>query len=185
MFNGNKPSPPPGKGRNWLPLALLGGIAVVAGIALPQMLGGGGALPDPAPAASADGQTGSLDYAPPTWPEAPDSRAMLTRLGVGTAVVLVLCVVTLVACRRWLRGLPHSANANARMVLVETLSLGNRCQVHLVRIGKQQVLVGLDGGGIKSLVALPEAFDDALAEAQTEPASAEEAAPVLAAKVAW
>ena len=55
------------------------------------------------------------------------------------------------------------------MTLVETLPLGNRCLVHLVRVGKQQVLVGLDGGGLKSLVALPEAFDETLTEAENTP----------------
>ena len=111
---------------------------------------------------------------------------MLTRLGVGTAVVLALCVVTLFAGRRWLKRLPGQADANSRMALVETLPLGNRCVVHLVRVGSQQVLVGLDAGGLKSLVALPDAFEDALAQAQ-EPAAAESppiaAGPALAALV--
>ncbi len=181
MSNGGKPSPAPGAGRKWLPLALIGGMAVVAGIVLPQMLGGV-ALPPEAPPAAAEAQKGSLDYVPPSWPEPPDARAMLTRLGVGTAVVLALCVGTLFVCRRWLRRLPGPGAANTRMTLVETLPLGNRCQVHLVRVGKQQVLVGLDAGGLKSLVALPEPFDDALAEAQQE-APPIAAPPALAALV--
>jgi len=147
---------------------MIGVVAVVAGVVLPQMLGGVAPAPEPPPAA-AEAQKGSLEYVPPTWPEAPDSRAMLTRLGVGTAVVLALCVATLFVCRRWLRRLPGPETGNTRMTLLETLPLGNRCLVHLVRVGKQQVLVGLDGGGLKSLVALPEAFDEALAEAQDAP----------------
>jgi hypothetical protein len=150
----------------------------VAGIVVPQMLGG--AAPPEAPPAAAEEQKGSLEYAPPAWPEAPDPRAMLTRLGVGTAVVLALCVGTLVLCRRWLRQVPGPGGANARMALVETLPLGNRC---LVRVGKQQVLVGLDGGGLKSLVALPDAFDDALDQAQDAPAPA--ALVVPAQPAAW
>jgi flagellar biogenesis protein FliO len=177
MFSRNKPSPSPGAGRKWLPLALIGGLAVITGVVLPQMLGGV-ALPE-APPAAAPEQKGSLEYAPPAWPEPPDSRAMLTRLGVGTAVVLVLCVATLVFCRRWLRQVPGQGGGNTRMTLVETLPLGNRCLVHLVRVGRQQVLVGLDGGGLKSLVALPDAFDDALAEAQEAPAVAAEGAPPI------
>jgi flagellar biogenesis protein FliO len=135
-------------------------VAVVAGVMLPQMLGGVAPLPEPAP--SAEAAKGSLDYVPPTWPEAPDARAMLTRLGVGTAVVLVLCVGSLVVCRRWLRRLPGPGAGNSRMTLVETLPLGNRCLVHLVRVGDQQLLVGLDAGGLKSLVALPGAFEEVL-----------------------
>jgi flagellar biogenesis protein FliO len=173
MFNGYKPAPGPGGGRKWLPLALLGSVAVVAGILLPQMLGSvaPAAAHEAPPATAADGQKGSLEYVPPNWPDAPDASGLLTRLGIGTAVVLVLCVVTLLVCRRWLRRLPGPEAANTRMVLVETLPLGNRCQVHLVRVGKQQVLVGLDGAGLKSLVALPEAFDEALVEAQEAPAT--------------
>jgi flagellar biogenesis protein FliO len=176
MFNGVKPPPAQGGGRKWLPLALIGGLAVVAGIVLPQMLGG--AAPAAAPAA-AEPAKNSLEYVPPTWPEAPDAGAMLTRLGVGTAVVLVLCVATIFVCRRWLRRLPGQPGGTTHMTLVETLPLGNRCLVHLVRVGKQQVLVGLDGGGLKSLVALPAEFDDALAEVGEAPAA--EAPPIATA----
>jgi len=179
MFDWKKPALPTGAGRKWLPLAMVGVVAVVAGILLPQMLGGVAPLPEAAPVA-ADAQKGSLDYVPPTWPEAPDPRAMLTRLGVGTAVVLALCIAMLFVCRRWLRKLPGPAGGPTRMALVETLPLGGRCVVHLVRVGKQQVLVGLDGGGLKSLLALPEAFDEALTEAEKAP-NAEEEPPLLAA----
>jgi flagellar biogenesis protein FliO len=173
MLTRNPPPPQPGGGRKWLPLALIGGLAVVAGIVLPQMLGG--VAPAEVPAAG-EAQKASLEYTPPTWPEAPDPRAMLTRLGVGTAVVLVLCVITLVVCRRWLRPAPGPGGDTGRMTLVETLPLGNRCLVHLVRVGNQQVLVGQDGGGLKSLVALPAGFDDALAEAQDAPPAARQPA---------
>src|SRR5207249_5097415 len=63
----------------------------------------------------------------------------ISRLGVGTAVVLVLCVATLVVCRRWLRQVPGQGGGSVRMALVETLPLGNRCLIHLVRVGKQQI----------------------------------------------
>jgi flagellar biogenesis protein FliO len=187
MFNGMKLPPAAAGGRKWLPLALVGAVAVVAGLVLPQMLGGVAPAPQPQLAAEPDAQKSSLDYVPPTWPEAPDAGAMLTRLGVGTAVVLALCVGTLVVCRRWLRRLPGQGGVAGQMALVETLPLGNRCLVHLVRVGKQQVLVGLDAGGLKSLVALAEPFDEALADAEKgEPAAQTppiEAAPALAALV--
>jgi hypothetical protein len=34
------------------------------------------------------------------------------------------------------------------MQLKETLALGNRCSVHLVHIGKREVLICVDGAGI-------------------------------------
>ncbi len=51
--------------------------------------------------------------------------------------------------------------------LLETLPLGNRCSVHLVHMGNREVLIGVDGSGIKSIVPLPENFADVLT--QTEP----------------
>jgi len=64
------------------------------------------------------------------------------------------------------------------MAVVETLPLGNRCLVHLVRVGSQQVLVGVDGGGLKSVVALPAAFDETLVDAAANGmATPEETAP--------
>ena len=44
----------------------------------------------------------------------------------------------------------------------------DRFGVHLVKVGARQVLVGVDGGGVKSMVALPEQFGDALAEVEKD-----------------
>lgn len=106
----------------------------------------------------------SLKYTPTEWPEAPDTAGMLRRLVVGTTIVLVLCVGTMVAGRRWLRGTPARSPSGNLMHLLETVSLGNRCSVHLVQVGDQQVLVGVDGNGVKSLVPLPPSFERALAD---------------------
>jgi hypothetical protein len=80
MLNGNKPAPP-GGGRTWLPLAMIGAVAVVSGILLPQMLGGAAPLPEAPKTAVAEAKKESLDYTPPVWPDAPDPRAMLTWWG--------------------------------------------------------------------------------------------------------
>jgi hypothetical protein len=116
---------------------------------------------------SASGEV-TLDYQPPQWPEAPDTGALLIRLAAGTGAVLVTCVVTLVAGRRWLRGPPPAVTAGSQLQLIDTVSLGNRCAVYLVRAGRHQVVVGTDGSGMKSLVALPESFERSLAEVEIE-----------------
>lgn len=163
MSSGTLASPPPGGARKWLPLSLVGVFAIIAGVLLPQLMSGEPVLPPPAPsAASSD----SLVYTPPTFPEAPDPRSMLLRLFLGTAFVLVLSVVVIFLSRRWLRQVGAPSAATGRLAIVETLPLGNRCALHLVRVGRQQVLVGVDAAGLKSLVALPELFDEALAEAE-------------------
>ena len=55
------------------------------------------------------------------------------------------------------------------MRLMETLQLGNRCSLHLVKLGKRELIVGIDGAGIKSVLPLAEPFDDILAQVQTAP----------------
>lgn len=104
-----------------------------------------------------------LKYAPAAWPDAPDAASMLRRLVLGTVTVLGLCVCTIWGGKRWLGGAPARANSGAMLRLVETVSLGNRCSVHLLQAGDHQVLVGVDGGGVKSLVPLPMSFDQAIA----------------------
>ena len=112
------------------------------------------------------GSSEKLDYAPPTWPETPDTGALLLRLTAGTVTVLVLCVVTLLAGRRWLRGPAPKIAAGSQLQILETVSLGNRCCVHLLRAGQHQIVVGTDGTGMKSLVALPESFEGSLRDAE-------------------
>jgi hypothetical protein len=68
MFHGMKLPAAQAGGRKWLPLALVGGVAVVAGLVLPQMLGGVAPAPEPHLAAADDSKKDSLDYVPPTWP---------------------------------------------------------------------------------------------------------------------
>jgi flagellar biogenesis protein FliO len=143
--------------RRWLPLALVGLVAVTAGLVLPQ------ALPTAAPAAKAPapGDAAAKSkwaYAPPAAPEPGDARAMLTRLGVATVVVLALCVVTLWLGKRWLGGAAPAVGKASQLRLVETLALGNRCAVHLIHVGNRPVLVGADQSGVKTVVPLPESF---------------------------
>jgi flagellar biogenesis protein FliO len=106
-----------------------------------------------------------LSYSPTAWPDAPDTSVMLRRLVLGTVTVLGLCVCTMWGGRRWLRGAPARTSTGATLRHLETVSLGNRCAVHLVQAGSHQILVGVDGGGIKSLVPLPQSFESAIAEA--------------------
>lgn len=121
--------------------------------------------PDTREPAAAKSSRDELSYTPPEWPDPPDTAAMLRRVVVGTAIVLVLCVGTLWAGKRWLRGAPAGTGSGNALRLVESVSLGNRCAVHLLRTGEHQVLVGVDAAGLKSLVALPPSFENAIAEA--------------------
>jgi len=155
-----------GAGKNWHYLAIITVIAVSAGLCLPR------GLPDQ----SADNvkiaepdraDKGNLNYTPPAVPEAPSARSMLIRLALGTVVVLALCVGTLWIGKRWFQVVPES-KPGSKLQLVETLALGRMCTLHLVIVGGRQVLVGVDGGGIKSLVPMPVDFEQSLTDVQSD-----------------
>ena len=167
----------PGKGMKfvgWTPWVVIALVATVAGLLLPQLMPGDNALATLHAKADVKDDP-KAKYTAPVLPEAPNFQAMLARLGGGTIVVLGLCVVTLWAIRRWVNPLPQAGAGPRAMELKETLSLGNRCSLHLVHLGKREVLVGVDAAGIKVIVPLPHAFDDVLA--QTDMPVAEEPIP--------
>lgn len=154
----------PSKAGTWMSWGLIAAAAVLAGVLLPQMMNAEMAAETPRAKAEAKDK-GSLEYAAPALPEAPSASAMLARLGVGTVLVLGLCVATIFGMKRWMQPQFAGSTAPREMKLVETLSLGNRCLVHLVHLGKQPVLVGVDASGVKMIVPVAGDFENVLAEA--------------------
>jgi flagellar biogenesis protein FliO len=170
--------------KTWILVGSIALIAISSGIILPRSLPS--AVPAPisavpaaaaspvlttAPAAPQDTKAAGKDdltYTAPTWPEPPDVRPMLLRLGVGTVVVLGLCVGSLWVAKRWMRGSPVSGGITSQLRLIETLPLGNRCALYLVAAGERSVLVGADASGMKTILALTDGFADALAKAGHE-----------------
>jgi flagellar biogenesis protein FliO len=154
----------PGSTRYLLAVAI-SVVAVLAVVILPPaVLASSPRAEQPA----ANPAPGTLAYSPPAWPEPPDYQSVFVRLGLGTVLVLGLCVGTLWACKRWLRPAMAAASGNSRLTLVETLPLGNRCCLHLVHVADRPVLIGADASGIKTVVPLPETFAGTLVEAQAE-----------------
>lgn len=115
-----------------------------------------------------DEPKGDLRYSAPTPPDTVSAQPMLVRLAVGTVVVLGLCVGSLWGMKSWLAAGANGAGGPRVMRLAETLPLGNRCSLHLVQMGKNKVLVGTDGAGIKTIVPLSSAFEEILDEAVTD-----------------
>lgn len=180
-IDGSKP--PHSAWMSWLAIAA---VAIVMGMLVPQLMPGETvsekAEPKSAessPVKSGREQKKDLQYAAPTFPEAPSVPGMFLRLGVGTAVVLGLCVATLWGIRRWLYPAAANGSTSRDMHLMETLHLGNRCALHLVHLHKQPILVGVDGAGIKTIVPLPATFEDVLSEAAHAPPGADEVAAKL------
>ncbi|MBW3543283.1 MAG: hypothetical protein KY476_23760, partial [Planctomycetes bacterium] len=87
---------------------------------------------------------GPGDYREP-WPAPPNIGGVLGRLAVGTVVVLVLCVVTLVFGKRWLGGaVAKAGGGGTRLTLKESVPLGHRCFLHLVEVDGTRVLAATD-----------------------------------------
>lgn len=154
--------------RGWASLLVFAGLALAAtvgGIFLPQGLREGEAAPVTAPAAqSLATAPETLEYSPPDLPELPSPQAIFLRLGIGTGVVLALCVLTLLIGKRWIQPLAAPATENKHLRVLEALPLGGRCSVYLLQVGETRILAGVDHTGLKTLLPLPQSFDGALAE---------------------
>ncbi|MBI1830843.1 MAG: flagellar biosynthetic protein FliO [Planctomycetes bacterium] len=161
---------------SWIAIAL---VAIVAGLVLPQF-GPGEPVANPPPAKADSKDKTNLGYAPPAMPEAPNLQGMMVRLGVGTVIVLALCVASLWVMRRWMTQPITAASGDRLMQLTETLDLGNQCSLHLVHMGKREILVGADCTGIKVVLPMPDAFEELLGpepEPAPEPGSAQPTKP--------
>lgn len=108
-------------------------------------------------------ESADLTYTP-QWPEPPNTGAMLMRLGIGTAVVLVLCVGTLWFGKPWLMKLQTKSLTGQALQIEGSVTLGGRAVLYLVKVGETQLVAGTDAGGLKSLIALPPSFREALDE---------------------
>jgi flagellar biogenesis protein FliO len=116
-----------------------------------------------------------LAYSLPAWPDPPDSDAMIFRLAIGTVAVLFLSVGTLWIGKRCLGGFKAKNPAVSHLRVVETLPLGRRGSLILVKAGTQKILVGMDHAGIKGMLTLPQPFERALEEIKSAGPLASEA----------
>lgn len=150
--------------KRWLPAGAFG-LVVLAGVLLPQLMSDAAAVPE-APPTREPAPKDNWAYTPPTFPEGPDAKAMLTRLALGTVLVLGLCAGSLWVGKRFLhlKGVP--AGENRQLRVVETLRLNHRCCVFLLQAGNRQVLAGVDASGLKALVPWSDSFEETLTEAQ-------------------
>lgn len=114
----------------------------------------------------------------PNWPEPPNTNGMLLRLGFGTVVTLGLCAGTLILGRRWLQR-PTVGDSTRQLQIEESLVLGHRAMLFLVKVGETQLIAGTDAGGLKSLIVLPTPFHEVL-DQQVEVAEVNTAIPPVA-----
>lgn len=145
----------------WQPWVTIAVVAILTGLVLPQMMPGETVVPAKSSRTETKDKS-NLDYTAPSVPEAPNFQGMIVRLGIGTTVVLGLCVATLFGLKRWLNPPAGQSDPDREMRLIETLNLGGRCALHLVHLGKREVLIGVDSNGIKTMLPLSESFADVL-----------------------
>ena len=162
----------------WMSWVAIAAVAIVLGLVAPQLMPSETTGDKPESKVETKDKS-KLDYVAPAMPEVPSVQNMFVRLGVGTPIVLGLCVATMFGIRRWLYPVAAHGALPREMRLMETLHLGNRCSLHLVHLNMQPILVGVDSSGIKTVVPLPTPFEDVLTEAETPPA-----APITAPKLA-
>jgi flagellar biogenesis protein FliO len=138
-------------------------LAILAGLLLPKLLSSETVVAKEPTKTEAKG-VAAAEYKSPSLPDAPNPQALLGRLFMGTVAVLGMAVASIWVMRRWLPAQKPVHAAPRDLRLIETLHLGQRSSLHLVHLGQREILVGVDAGGIKSIVQLQKPFDDALAE---------------------
>lgn len=148
------------------------------GVLLLASAGSLSAAETPAREASAD-----FSYSP-NWPEPPDTGGMLLRLAFGTVVTLGLCAGTLILGRRWLQR-PASGGSSRKLLIEESVVLGHRATLFLVKVGDQHLVAGTDAGGLKSLIVLPAAFQDVLEQQLETPDNSHAVSTPTPTPVVW
>ena len=134
------PTKPASKLGVWTPWLIVALVAVLAGLMLPPLMTGEPVI-DSSRAKVETKSKSTSEYTAPAMPDMPSPQAMLARLFVGTVFVLGLSVVSLWGVRRWLQTNAPANSTPRELRLIETLQLGNRCSVHLVHLGKREILI--------------------------------------------
>lgn len=122
-----------------------------------------------APANAQPAQEAGTETAFPEYnqsvPEAPDLSGALGKLAFGTTIVLILAIIFVVGCRKWIAKMQPTPVPGAKQLrVIDTVSLGPRCKVHLLEAGNGRVLAGVDTTGLQTLITLPESFHAVLDE---------------------
>jgi flagellar biogenesis protein FliO len=87
-------------------------------------------------------------------------NSTLVKVGLNTLLVLAATVGLIMVARKTLpRQQPNQQRPAGRLRIEQTLSLGGKAELKVVRCGLNQVLVAIDGGGIRSVVALEPALE--------------------------
>jgi flagellar biogenesis protein FliO len=109
-----------------------------------------------------------LEYHPPTAPAGPDAGQLLGRLAILTAITVVGGVLCLFLARR-AQKLPPFPPGGPSVEVVESVSLGPRCALHLLQVDESAFVVATDPTGLRSITPLPDTFEQSLEQALDGP----------------
>lgn len=125
-----------------------------------------------ATAVAGSGRSGRTPASQPfSGPASLEVTGTVRQLAIATSVSLVGCAVFLLAARvvqRRREQIPV-ARAEPAARVEQTLSLGNKSVLRLVRVGQQQVLVATDAGGIRSVLPVTTDFAALVDDGEDEP----------------
>ncbi len=98
---------------------------------------------------------------------APDKAAggtseQIARMMAWMIILMCLFCLTILGLRKWQRSRGLLPSTNGQSKVLETLSLGPGKSVSLIEMRGMRAFVGLDAGGIRSIVPAPRSFEDEL-----------------------
>jgi len=93
-----------------------------------------------------------------------DLTGMLSRLFWGTTLTLIACCVTLWLAKEFLRRQTVHPQEHEKLKLVAALAVSRRCSLQLIEADGKRIIVALDNGSLRSVVALADSFDSELIE---------------------
>jgi flagellar protein FliO/FliZ len=75
---------------------------------------------------------------------------------LGSLALVIALLVALLWALRKLQGKMNSQNAGRRLQIIESLSVGTRQKVALIRVGEREVLIGISPTQINGIASWPD-----------------------------
>ncbi len=114
-----------------------------------------GSMPSGLPSSFDSGaETNFSEPNPPEYLGGIDVRDMAIRTVLSSVLMLGACFAGFILLKQW-AGKGIAQNGQDRQIkVIDTLNLAHRCQLRLIRIDNQKVLVGFDAAGLKAVLPL-------------------------------
>lgn len=126
-------------------LLIIGGIVILLGWLMPNWLN--------QPNASPTSQL--IDPSSSTTPPTVGIQAAIVSIVKMVAGIIVISSIC-IGIARWMNRRQKTDNSTvSEQQILASVALDSRCMVHLVQLGQRRMLIGMDLGGVKSMLELP------------------------------